>query len=116
MDGTLDSVLTVLFLDLFSAGLKFVAGVLSHDLNTNANVGHHMLGGLSRGAVVLLEETSCCCWSEASHFQLTDHESTSVKVVDNFTSVDVSVWLNQEERGLLSLSEAATGECITIVN
>lgn len=116
MHGTLNCVLTILFLDLFGDTLKFVARILSNDLKTNANIRHHMLGGLGRLTAVLLEETSGGCWGEATHLQLTDHESASVEVVDNFTSVDVGVGLNQQERGLLSLGEAATSECITVVN
>jgi hypothetical protein len=96
--GTLDSTRAVLFLDLFSNSLQFVASVFGYNLHTNANVGHHVLGGLGGSAVVLLEETSSSSWSESAHLHLTDHESISVEVVNNFTSVHVSVGLDQQER------------------
>lgn len=95
MHCTLNSALAVLLLNLFCAGDKFVDSVFCDNLETDAHVGHHVLGGLSGLAIILLQETSCCCWSESAHLHLTDHEATSVKVVHNLASVHVGVWLNQ---------------------
>lgn len=97
MHCTLDSTLPVLLLNLFSASDESVDGVFGNDLETNAHVGHHVLGGLRRLAIILLQETSCCCWGEAAHLHLTDHETTSVQVVHNLASVHVGVRLNQKE-------------------
>jgi len=82
---------------LFGYSYQFVAGIISDHLDTNANVGHHVLRCFGRLAIILLQETSCCCWSEATHLHLTDHKATSVEVVNNLAAVHIGVWFDQKE-------------------
>lgn len=105
-----------LLLEDLSAFGHLSAGIFANDLHASAHVRLQQLGSLGRLAFVLLEETGSGGSSEPAHLEAGKHKSTLVNVVNNLASVNVSIGLNHSEGALLSLSEAATSESITVIS